>query len=149
MCHSLTTWMSWRCMAQWRCRTPAHRSRSTCLRYGRVRYQEFPEDAVFKRRELAFVMKSWQLVTHRMNRSRASHRYVAESGHPSFRPSAVVPSTEKDVTCICQMTCAFLIDLYDAPSIRLKPKLASFSKLNPRPSNCCRKQTTLVHVLAC
>ena len=77
---------------------------------------------------------------------------MAESGRLSFPPSAAVPSTETDVTRVCQMTNPFLIDWrrvlgttkdfppwYDPPGIPLSLKLllASFSNLNPCPSNCC------------
>ena len=44
--------------------------------------------------------------------------------------SVTVPSTERDVTHVCHMTNAFLIDLYDPRGIPLKPNLVSFSKLN-------------------
>ena len=40
-----------------------------------------------------------------------------------------------------------LIDSYDPPDIPLKPRLVSFSNLNPCASNRCHKWTILVHLL--
>ena len=66
-----------------------------------------------------------------------SRRSVAASGRPSFRPSATVPCIENAEDRFDISRAYPLIDSYDPAGIPLKPKLVSFSRLNPCASSRC------------
>ena len=88
----------------------------------------------------------WHSESHSKSITSTSPRSVAESGRPSFPPSATEPCSESAVDAFGRYLMRFHIRTIHLASLSGRT-WCHFLKLNPCPSNRCHKWTILVHLL--